>query len=133
VRRAVAIALGAALVWSWGSGPARHVHVYTDHDHPEHHHGPAAHEHPAALPHPEDGAAHLEACDQALHAVSVSPGLTCEPSSPVLGIDGDFVTPSIVHPERSSHRAVHLILVRAHGPPARGRTSPRAPPQICPV
>jgi hypothetical protein len=130
VHRVATILLGVALVSTSGQLSALHTHLYTDHDHPEHQHGPAAHEHEhdRSAPHHEesDGAAHLESCDPGLHAVSITMG--CTPVAQVDPIDAQDGSPGVVEPLVPVRSIQPFTDVRVHGPPPRTQAPPRAPP-----
>jgi hypothetical protein len=126
-----AIAIGLTLMWSAGHRSTLHVHAYFDHDHPEHHHGLAAHEHHPAGVHDDDheeaGAGlKLESCDPGTHVVTVA--MACAQLPPVQVVDGESgdltVLPELVPQEPWTERTD----VRVHGPPGLSQTSPRGPP-----
>jgi hypothetical protein len=126
VQRSVAMLLAVMLVLAPGQLLALHVHVYADHDHPEHHHGPAVHEHRDLPRDSEDGRAYVEACDAGAHVVSCM--LTCITASPPhLDADTSALVWELAAPV-SSRFANDLDDVRVHGPPPRAPSSPRAPP-----
>jgi hypothetical protein len=113
-----------------------HMHEYLDHDHPEHRHGPATHEHPLiAGPdyHRDQGDdgdhASVElapADDPGRHAVSVSSGVTQAQRFHVdMAIVHGLTT---VEPDPPIWSALGPTDVRAHGPPSAAKSSPRAPP-----
>jgi len=139
VRRLVAVVLVQALAVSTSMASSLHVHEYIGHDHPDHHHGPAAHEHnhPATV---EGDHHHARAgdedqpawqddpCEPGRHAVAVRMGCACIPQAhvdlaelpgPTLAVQGT--------PNRS---AVPITDVRVHGPPLDARIRARAPPLI---
>jgi hypothetical protein len=133
VHRPIAFLLGLVLASTSGQVSALHIHLYTDHDHPEHHHGLAAHEHHRSAPHhdKEDGAVHLESCEPGLHAVSITMG--CAALPPVHAVNAECANPTIVEPlvpVRSFHPVTE---VRVHGPPPRTQAPPRAPPLSFPA
>jgi hypothetical protein len=133
MRRVVGLCLVGAILEMASLTAILHTHVYTDHDHPEHHHGLAAHEHgdrqPPAEHHDHDQFA-WATCDPSVHKTQVrfvSPNpavafaLLAEPEEPFSPVA-----------DMESAVWVFDVDVRAHGPPARGQTSPRAPPLIDP-
>src|SRR5688572_28078879 len=94
-----------------------HTHSYTEHAHPEHHHGPAAHEHPQTAAHQDDDddAAHLESCDPGEHVVSVR--TTCPPLRHVGAFDVPSSNVRLVDPLVLLRSAHTVTDVRVHGPP----------------
>jgi hypothetical protein len=128
VHRALASLLIPALIATSGVVPLLHTHAYNDHDHPEHHHGLAAHEHFSESAHPDDGIAHLEGCDPGKHAVSLA--FVCASPPQVHAVDADLTLPATPRVEMHIERSVRHTDVRVHGPPPRTQSSPRAPPVI---
>lgn len=126
VYRALALLLIPALFAASGVASLLHTHAYDDHDHPEHRHGLSAHQHDAAPVHPDDGVAHLEACDPGKHAVSFA-FVSATPPHVHAG-DAEIVLPSSPVPESGIETAIEQMDVRVHGPPSRAQASPRAPP-----
>lgn len=131
VRRLVAILLGLAVVSSAGLMPATHIHRYADHDHPEHHHGPAIHEHRRAQALPNDGLPQWTTCDPGQHAVSLTVGCAAVPLTQIVEAESSSATvlPSLVRLQP----ARELTDVRVHGPPPRTQAPPRAPPLTLPA
>ena len=134
MRRIVALVLVQALAVSTSMVSSLHVHEYVGHDHPNHHHGPAAHDHPRAADSdhhsPAGGEDHpawqADACEPGRHAVSMSMSCACIPQA---HIDlAELPGPAIAVPSATIHHAVPFTDVRVHGPPFDARTSPRAPP-----
>jgi hypothetical protein len=135
VRRLVACALVQALVVSTAAGASLHVHEYLGHDHPEHHHGPASHDHHAAIvdddqyDETEDHdlpTLQADSCHPAQHAVAVRIG--CAPVPP-LHIDvTELPGPPILVPAAPVQSAAPVTDVRVHGPPFDSRIPARAPP-----
>ena len=130
VQRVLALLLVPALMVTAGVGSLLHTHVYADHDHPEHQHGLAAHEHhltPAHPPsHDDDRIARIEACDPGKHTVSVASLCAAVPPAPVVIAErGVLALPS---PDLQTWQPVGYADVRVHGPPSRSQASPRAPP-----
>jgi hypothetical protein len=112
-----------------------HIHLYSDHDHPEHHHGLAAHEHNRPAEHHDDGdhdqAVHLESCDPGQHAIALT--MACGPQPPAQAVDGvgrSLILDGLLAPIRS---VTELTDVRVHGPPPLTEAPPRAPPLIFPA
>ena len=133
VHRSVAVLVGLVLAATSGQVSALHIHSYADHDHPEHQHGLAAHEHQWPLPHhdEDDEAVHLKSCDPGQHAISVTMG--CAPLPQLDSIDAESLNPTVLEPLvpfRSVHR---LTDVRVHGPPPLTHAPPRAPPLNLPA
>jgi hypothetical protein len=133
VYRTVTILLALVLASTSGQVSALHIHAYTDHDHPEHHHGLAAHEHqpPALHDDDDDDVIHLESCDPGQHALSITMGSA--PLPQVHAIDGESATPGSVAPLVQLRSVHHVTDVRVHGPPTRTQAAPRAPPLIYPA
>jgi len=134
VIRVVTIVLALAALAA--SGPLRmlHVHGYEEHDHPDHHHGPAAHSHTAARPLHQDvrtgdaGAIRLESCDPGAHVVPVA--FTCVPP---LRPHVPVVEPTVVAQIRLPPVAPTSFPVsdtRAHSPPRLTDAPLRAPPLV---
>lgn len=128
MQRALASLLIPALIAASGVLSLLHTHTYNDHDHPEHHHGLAAHEHHAGPAHPDDGTAHLEGCDPARHVVSLA--VFCAQPPQVHAAHAEVTLPATLSPEVQIERCVLHTDVRVHGPPPRTESSPRAPPVI---
>ena len=131
VRRVLVLLVVQALIATSGVVSLLHIHSYGDHDHPEHHHGLAAHEHHGTRPHSPDDTVRLETCDPRRHTMSFAFMCVGPPQSHP--IDAEFVQPSIPVPELPEHPAVGPRDIRGHGPPALDLTSPRAPPTIFPA
>ena len=125
-----------ALAVSTATGSSLHVHEYSGHDHPEHHHGPASHEHYApGLPESDDHVAsgdedHPEMaalpCDPGRHAVELTLG-----RSHVAQIHieiADAAGPAVAAPLAATGSATPITDVRVHGPPSHVRIPSRAPP-----
>jgi hypothetical protein len=125
VHRAVAILLGLLLASTSGQVGALHIHDYTDHDHPEHHHGLASHEHHRPDRHHDDDELSIESCDPGQHAVSITMG--CVPWPAVHAPDGECASPDRVEPLVPLRLEQRLTDVRVHGPPPLA-LAPRAPP-----
>jgi hypothetical protein len=140
VRRVVSITLGLLLLLGAVEAPWLHEHDSRDHVHPEHQHGLAAHVHPHGhhdASHAEAGpVAHatrtsrptrwIDACDAGDHVTRVSLFTTTLSTHALPTAD---TTPAWQLPftPTSASRATPLD-VRVHGPPARHRLNPRAPP-----
>jgi hypothetical protein len=126
----------AALAALAASGPVSmlHVHAYEGHDHPDHHHGPAAHSHDEADhdrhrdESPGATSIHLESCDPGEHAVPVV--FTCvSPIAHQAPLADGAVAVLIVAPDVASCCAT-LSDVRAHSPPRLTDAPLRAPPVV---
>jgi hypothetical protein len=126
VHRVLTLLLIPALIAMSGVASLLHTHAYVDHDHPEHHHGLAAHEHHTMPARPDDGTPHLEGCDPGEHAVSFA--FICAAPPHVDAVDAAVSLPASPSAELQIERAVRHIEVRAHSPPSRTQASPRAPP-----
>lgn len=121
-----------ALIATSGLVSSLHTHAYTDHDHPEHHHGLAAHEHHAVAVHADDdGVAHIEGCDPSQHTISFA--FVCAAPPQVHAGDAELNLPFVPSPSPLSGSAVEYMDVRVHGPPLRTQASPRAPPISLPA
>lgn len=109
------------------SGDARrHVHVYTGHDHHEHHHGVAAHEHHHEA---EPEGMHFDECEPGLHLVRVTV-VCCQSVQPnAANVDLSPLI-SVIEPGRITSASIDVTDVRAHGPPSFAPRSLRAPPRI---
>jgi hypothetical protein len=137
VRRFVGFLLVLAVVVSSTSmASSLHIHEYVGHDHPDHHHGPAAHDHdyPAtpdgdhdAEPGDDDHASlRANPCNPGRHAVGVSIGCAC-----ILQAHVDLAElpgPTIIVQSAPVRSAVPFTDVRVHGPPFDPRIPARAPP-----
>jgi hypothetical protein len=126
--RILSVVLVAALTVASSTAALLHTHDYADHDHPGHHHGLAAHDH-AALDHHDhdnDGTPHLEGCEPGQHRVSLS--FVSAAAAPALQFFATIEDSLPLTPLRSLERTVAVADVRAHGPPPRRSSAPRAPP-----
>jgi hypothetical protein len=137
VRRLLVFVLAQALVVSPAMVSSLHVHEYAGHDHPDHHHGPAAHEHAqlALEHHDHEGAASaeragsgLESCDPGGHVIAVKPGCV-EGRQAYVGF-AEQPGPTIAAPSVPFRSALPVTDVRVHGPPSHTRIPSRAPPVI---
>ena len=130
-----AVVLVQAMVASSAMGTSLHVHEYVGHDHPEHHHGPAAHEHhhsaladdhhsgPEDLDHP---GLQADSCDPGRHAVAAT--MVCA-QAPTIHVEiAELPGPAILAPPASVPSAIALTDVRVHGPPINPGSPSRAPP-----
>jgi hypothetical protein len=133
VQRLIATVLAFALIAAAGHLSRLHTHAYAEHDHPEHQHAPAAHDHLPSPPHHDrdDEGPHLESCDPGQHEVTLTVASAPAPNLHTFdaqvpqrrGVDTLDV-------DRPLHDATED---RAHGPPPRALASPRAPPAISPA
>jgi hypothetical protein len=131
VRRLGAILTGTALVLANGVIPTLHTHVYTDHDHPEHHHGLAIHEHHQPAPHPDDEGPSLEPCDPSQHAASFVIG---GGPGPQVHVNHAECPSRNVYERPGLSRSIRAVTdVRVHGPPLRTQHPSRAPPLTFPA
>jgi hypothetical protein len=134
VYRAVAWLIISALIAAPGGLSTLHTHAYTDHDHPEHHHGPAVHDYhhlesrAEARSESGDGLPHLESCDPGEHVVSIV--LACAVTPQVLIAAAECGSAILIAPLIASQRTSDVRDVRVHGPPFRNQAPPRAPPLI---
>ena len=128
VYRLVALLLVPALMATSATTSLVHTHAYSDHDHPEHHHGLSAHEHhgtASTASHPRDGVARLEGCEPGKHAVSLT-FVCAAPQVHTLHAELTLVVSGTSNIEPGE--IVHDNDVRVHGPPGPPESSPRAPP-----
>jgi hypothetical protein len=128
VHRPLALLLISALIATSGGLSLLHTHVYDDHDHPEHHHGLAAHEHDRVVADREDNTPHLEGCHPGEHAVSLT--FVCASPPHMHALDADIDVPGALTPQLEITFAPQHTDVRVHGPPHRALASTRAPPTI---
>ena len=136
MRRLVAFVLAQALVASSAVSSSLHVHEYLGHDHPDHHHGPATHDHEdptfVDLDHHSAGkedhelAVEADSCDPGRHTVSVS--MACASVTQVHVYLAKLPSPRIVVPTAPIQSAIAITDVRVHGPPFDARIPSRAPP-----
>ena len=140
MRRLVAFVLIQALAASTSMGSSLHVHEYIGHDHPDHHHGPATHEHQhdraalddrdhhglAAGEEDDHQAWQADPCEPGRHAVAVGGVCACIPQAHV---DlAELTGPAVVALGAPIRSTVPFTDVRVHGPPFDARTPARAPP-----
>jgi hypothetical protein len=131
VGRLITILACAALLVSNESLPLLHVHVYADHDHPTHQHGPAFHGHgQSAIDHHAPAGsstgARFAPCEPDAHVLSlgavaaaqttVSVHIVASPVAPFLA--GEVSSPPLEARDE----------VRAHSPPGLTDSPLRAPP-----
>ena len=135
VRRLIGLLLANSLAVSSAMASSMHVHQYAEHDHPEHHHGPAAHEHGhSALVEQDHHSAtdndhpafRAESCDPGRHAVATTLG--CAQIPPAHVDLGELPGPTIIAPAAPIQSATPVVDVRVHGPPFDTRIPARAPP-----
>jgi hypothetical protein len=127
VHRGIALLLIPALIATSGLASLVHTHAYRNHDHPEHHHGPALHEHQhSAVADHDRTEVTLESCDPAQHAVSASLGCASLPNLRVMDSESGhtFANEPLVFVCSIKDRCD----VRVHGPPSHSRIPARAPP-----
>lgn len=130
VHRLNAIVLAIGVLCAPGQAAPLHIHAYSDHDHPEHHHGVAAHSHSPEAP-SEDASQGVEPCDPGSHAVSLVFVCGTPPHSHTP--DAEVVQPA--RPNAPS-RACGVSAdpdVRVHGPPRFSQPGLRAPPAPIPA
>jgi len=116
------------LIAGSGQVSALHVHDYTDHDHPEHHHGLAVHEHHVPDTYSDDGTPQLEGCSPGRHTISYV--FVCAAPAQSPAVNAEFETPGLAVPDLGVHHALGITDIRVHGPPSRTQAAPRAPPLI---
>ena len=136
MRRLFACVLVQAMVVSSAMGSSLHVHEYVGHDHPDHHHGPAAHEHHHSAPaddhHTEDRdhpGLQADSCDPGRHAVAAT--MVCAQAPRIHVEIAELPGPAILAPAVSVRSAIALTDVRVHGPPCDVCIPARAPPLTC--
>jgi hypothetical protein len=123
----LALLLIPALAATSGVTSLLHTHAYNDHDHPEHHHGPALHEHHySEVAQPDRAEVTLESCDPGEHAVSVSLGWASLPNLHV--VDSECGHTFTSDPLIIVCSITDRCDVRVHGPPSHSRIPSRAPP-----
>jgi hypothetical protein len=133
VQRALAILVGVALLATAGEVSRLHTHAYVGHDHPEHQHGIASHDHVPLIVHEDedDEGPHLEPCDPDRHEVSLTFG--CAPATSRISVHAEATPVPVVN------RLVPVQIIRtvtdarAHGPPPVRSAPSRAPPHIFPA
>jgi hypothetical protein len=125
------------VVWlgTGASLPTLHAHVYGDHDHPEHHHGPAVHTHARAatarLPVADAPAARIGPCEPGEHAIGLAAALVAGPDAigfPVAPVLSRGLFPLVGEAPAAARRDV-----RAHSPPRLTDGPLRAPPALRPA
>jgi ABC-type Zn2+ transport system substrate-binding protein/surface adhesin len=136
VRRLVAFVLVQGLAVSTAMGSSLHVHEYVEHDHPDHHHGPASHEHhqSAVADHDDHSGAEdsdhpelrSESCDPGQHAVAVTMG--CAQVAQLHVAITELPGPTVLVPTAPVRSVTPVTDVRVHGPPFDPRIPSRAPP-----
>jgi hypothetical protein len=127
VHRVLALLLIPALTATSGVASLLHTHAYTDHDHPEHHHGPALHEHHhSEVAHHDRAEVTLESCDPGQHAVSVSLGSLSLPNLHMMDSESGHTFASRLLLSVCSIK--DRCDVRVHGPPSHSQIPSRAPP-----
>lgn len=131
VHRSLALLLIAAVIATPGISSWLHTHAYDGHDHPEHHHGLAAHQHHVAHSRTEEGTAHLGRCDPGMHVVHFV--YVCATPPQVQGVDAELRLPDLPVPQSRIQGTIRHADLRAHAPPPRTDASPRAPPLIGPA
>jgi hypothetical protein len=128
VRRFLALLVVSALTASSGLASLLHTHAYGGHDHPEHHHGIAAHDHHRAAPPADAAVAHLERCDPAKHTIALS--FVCAPPHAHDLFAAEAALPTSPTSPAAAEHCARRADVRAHGPPLGADGPPRAPPAI---
>jgi hypothetical protein len=126
VRRIVAALLIPAFLGISSLVALLHTHVYEAHEHPEHQHGLAAHEHHTAPAHRPDAGPILERCEPGQHAKAFT--FIATTPQPIPTIDAALIAAVLMVPTLPVERALAPADVRVHGPPPRAPSSARAPP-----
>lgn len=147
VRRFFALVLVHTVAAMPAALSSLHVHEYSGHDHPSHHHGPAVHQHEraadlghehsgaeyghgddSAIAHTESATATIEPCDPGRHSISVGIGIIQVRS---VHVDlAQFASPTLFALPVSIHAIGPRTDVRVHGPPFDVQIPSRAPPVI---
>jgi len=124
VRRLTSLLVALGLLSSAAHAGLLHIHAYWDHDHPEHHHGPAVHTHAAAEEPSSD--LRIDRCDPGQHTSSFV--FICgAPQSNQVSAPAESVSGVIV-PSAPVVGGVSFREVRVHGPPRYSAAGLRAPP-----
>lgn len=129
MRRVLFACLAIVMLWSSTGRASMHVHAYTGHDHVDHHHGPATHDHDRHAPANGDGE-RFPSCDPGAHAIFLASATTTVPTAAVFSVPFDSVELYAVAPECACCGPVYAIDVRQHSPPRCTPQSPRAPPSF---
>jgi hypothetical protein len=135
VKRLVA-ALAFALLAGTGSLPLLHVHLYGEHDHPDHHHGPALHSHghralEQAAPGRGPARPQVGPCGPDAHVLALQATLAPSPDYPL-----SLLVPAKAAPALAAAPLRPLVArreVRAHSPPGLTDSPLRAPPSHLPA
>lgn len=128
VRRIVAALLIPAFLGISSLVALLHTHVYEAHEHAEHQHGLAAHEHHSRPAHRPEAAPIIERCEPGLHAKAFT--FIATTPQPIPTIDAALIPAVLKVPAPPIKRALAPADVRVHGPPPRGPSSSRAPPSF---
>ena len=128
VRRIVAALLIPAFLGISSLVALLHTHVYEAHEHQEHQHGLAAHEHHAPPAHRPGSGPIIERCEPGQHAKAFSFIATTSQSIPTIDAALSPTVPTVLTPP--VERALAPADVRVHGPPPRAASSSRAPPSF---
>ena len=105
-----------------------HTHAYEAHQHPEHQHGLAAHEHLAPPVHRHDSGPIIERCEPRQHAKAFT--FIATTPQPIPTVDAALIPAVVTVPTPSVEPALAPADVRVHGPPPRALSSSRAPPSF---
>ncbi len=116
------------MAWALTRPAAVHVHVYSGHDHVDHHHGPATHDHHRPATSSHDGDSRLSSCDPAAHAVFLRVATTAATAAVIVPFAA--VELYVLAPDSARCGAMSPIDVRQHSPPGFTPRSPRAPPSF---
>ena len=134
--RLITVLACAALLVGNESLPLLHVHVYADHDHLTHHHGPAFHGHaPSAIddhaPAGSSTGARVAPCEPDAHVLSLR-AVAATPTTLSVHIAASPVAPFVVG-EVSAPLLESRDEVRVHSPPGLTDSPLRAPPPSHPA
>ena len=135
MQRIAAVLASVVLVLGNGALPLLHVHLYDDHDHAEHHHGPAFHVHGHAQAQPAYPAVPtgplVGRCAPDAHVLALTATLASSPDQLVVPALAPAVT--VVANHAPPRPFVARPEVRSHSPPGLTDSPLRAPPHSLPA
>jgi hypothetical protein len=136
VHRIAAVLVGVVLLVGNLALPLLHVHLYGDHDHAEHHHGPALHGHEhATQSHPvrrgEPAGPLMGPCEPDAHVLALT--ATLAPSPDQVFVPAIAPATTVVANPAPPRPFVTRLEVRAHSPPGLTDSPLRAPPHALPA
>jgi hypothetical protein len=135
VRRLILTLASVALLAASGSLPLLHIHVYAEHDHPSHHHGPAFHTHGHATnDHHRPGdppVARFAPCEADAHVLSLT-AVAATPIPQSVEVEAAPLAPFVLTPVPAPPLQARDE-VRAHSPPGLTDSPLRAPPPSHPA